>query len=224
MPTSTADRPWDRRHGRPRDVASGSIQGGRTPLPEGRGRRLFLLAFVVVPPIALGGISALPTYVAIIAALAILMWIAAMLVGQVAHGDRAAWSRSRSGDPSPTRTGSRRPGGDHRAGRERAGRRQGQRSVPAGPGVPDTGVPGQLPRRLGCPRRRHPVARGSDRERPSARDRRSPPRRPSRPATRAVAWTPSATSPKTRARPGPRRDASARLTYEGPRHRTFVLC
>ena len=59
---------------------------GRTPLPDGRGRRLFLLAFVVVPPIALGGIGALPMYVAIIAVLAILMWMAALLVGRVATG------------------------------------------------------------------------------------------------------------------------------------------
>jgi hypothetical protein len=62
------------------------FQGGRTPLPDRRGRRLFLLAFVVVPPIALGGIGALPMYVAIIAVLAFLMWMAALLAGQVATG------------------------------------------------------------------------------------------------------------------------------------------
>jgi hypothetical protein len=62
------------------------FSSGRTPLPDGRGRRLFLLAFVVVPPIALSGIGALPTYIAIIAALAIVMWIAALVVDQVTHG------------------------------------------------------------------------------------------------------------------------------------------
>lgn len=62
------------------------FQGGRTPLPDGRGRRLFLLAFVVLPPIALGGIGALPMYVAVIAVLATLMWMAALLVGRMATG------------------------------------------------------------------------------------------------------------------------------------------
>ena len=59
---------------------------GLTPLPDVRGRRLLLFAFVVVPPIVLGGIGALPEYVAIIAALAILMWIAALIVGMVSNG------------------------------------------------------------------------------------------------------------------------------------------
>jgi hypothetical protein len=76
---------------------------GRTPLPEGRGRRFLFLAFVVVPPIALGavtqpaaaagplrGVSSLPIYVVIVAGLVILMSIAALLVGQVAHG-RSSW-------------------------------------------------------------------------------------------------------------------------------------
>jgi hypothetical protein len=70
---------------------------GRTPLPEGRGRRIFLLAFVVVPPIALGaltqpaagplsGLSSLPVYVVIVAALVVLMVIAALIAGRVSDG------------------------------------------------------------------------------------------------------------------------------------------
>ena len=59
---------------------------GLTPLPDIRGKRLLLFAFVVVPPILLGGIGALPEYVAIIAALAILMWVAALIVGMVSNG------------------------------------------------------------------------------------------------------------------------------------------
>jgi hypothetical protein len=75
------------------------VNRGMTPLPSGRGRRLFLLGFVVVPPVALGlltqpdppanqlwGLGALPTYIAIVATLAGLMWIASQIVGQVAHG------------------------------------------------------------------------------------------------------------------------------------------
>jgi hypothetical protein len=62
------------------------FRAGRTPLPDSRGRRLFMAAFVVVPPIVVGGIGALPMYVAIIAVLAIVMWIAAQVVGMVANG------------------------------------------------------------------------------------------------------------------------------------------
>ena len=62
---------------------------GLTPLPDVRGKRFALLAFVVVPPVVFGGIGALPTYVAIIAALAIAMWIAAQVVGVVATGRTA---------------------------------------------------------------------------------------------------------------------------------------
>ncbi len=73
------------------------VRAGRPPLPEGRGRRLFLIAFVVVPPIALGfltqpagasgwvrGLASLPIYIAIVAGLVILMWIAAGVVRLVA--------------------------------------------------------------------------------------------------------------------------------------------
>jgi hypothetical protein len=65
------------------------FRSGRTPLPDVRGKRLFLLAFVVVPPVALGGIGALPMYVAIIGTLAIAMWVAALIVGSVASGRSA---------------------------------------------------------------------------------------------------------------------------------------
>jgi hypothetical protein len=66
------------------------VQRGRTPLPDGRGRRLFLLGFVVVPPVALAGIGALPIYVVILAALVTLMWIASLIVGLVAN-NRTSW-------------------------------------------------------------------------------------------------------------------------------------
>ena len=75
------------------------VNRGLTPLPDGRGRRLFLLAFLVLPPIVLGfltqpappanqlwGFGAVPAYIAIIAGLAILMWIGGLVVGMVAHG------------------------------------------------------------------------------------------------------------------------------------------
>jgi hypothetical protein len=78
------------------------VNRGLTPLPDGRGRRLFLLGFVVVPPLVLGmltqpappanqlwGIGALPAYIAIVAALVILMWIASKIVGLVSHGRTA---------------------------------------------------------------------------------------------------------------------------------------
>jgi hypothetical protein len=71
---------------------------GRTPLPEERGRRLFLLAFVTVPPILLGaatapagpgsalrGLLSLPVYVALLAVLVTMMWLAAQVVARVAH-------------------------------------------------------------------------------------------------------------------------------------------
>ena len=74
------------------------VNRGLTPLPE-RGRRLFLLGFLVVPPVALGvltqppppannlwGVGALPLYFVIVAALATVMWVASKIVGQVAHG------------------------------------------------------------------------------------------------------------------------------------------
>ena len=78
------------------------VNRGKTPLPDGRGRRLFLLGFLVVPPVVLGlltqpappanqlwGIGAIPAYVAIVAVLVALMWIASKIVGQVSHSRNA---------------------------------------------------------------------------------------------------------------------------------------
>ena len=64
---------------------------GREPHPDGKARLPFILAFLIVPPVALGtlfqsgggqfgGVSWLPLYVAAVAVLAILMSIAAMIV------------------------------------------------------------------------------------------------------------------------------------------------
>jgi hypothetical protein len=71
---------------------------GRTPLPDGPGRRLFLLGFVIVPPLLLGvliqpataagparGIAFLPIYVGALAVLVILMAIAAFVIGSLVH-------------------------------------------------------------------------------------------------------------------------------------------
>jgi hypothetical protein len=63
----------------------------RSPHPNGRVRLPFILAFLLVPPIALGllagsadgpivGVAWVPAYVAILGALAIVMWLAAALV------------------------------------------------------------------------------------------------------------------------------------------------
>jgi hypothetical protein len=75
------------------------VHFGRTPLPDGRGRLPFFLAFVAVPPIALaflldptategplrGGPSVLP-YVAILAGVWIVIWAAALIVSLVVPG------------------------------------------------------------------------------------------------------------------------------------------
>jgi hypothetical protein len=64
---------------------------GRAPHPEGVARIPFILAFLVLPPIALGllsqptagtlvGIAWVPAYVAMLGALAIVMWLAATIV------------------------------------------------------------------------------------------------------------------------------------------------
>jgi hypothetical protein len=96
------------------------VHFGRAPLPEGRGRPLFLFAFVVVPPVALGaltqpqapagqlaGLALLPIYVAIVAGLAILMSIVALFVGQVSHRRSGRLVRlalvGREGDPDDVR-------------------------------------------------------------------------------------------------------------------------
>ena len=72
---------------------------GRTPLPDGRGRLPFFLAFVAVPPIVLavligmaptegllrGGPSVLP-YLAVLAGVWMVMWAAAVIVSLVVPG------------------------------------------------------------------------------------------------------------------------------------------
>jgi hypothetical protein len=59
------------------------LRFGRTPLPEGRGRTLFLAGFVLVPPIALGGLVSVPAYVGAIAVVVFVMWLAAVVVDLV---------------------------------------------------------------------------------------------------------------------------------------------
>jgi hypothetical protein len=69
------------------------VHYGRTPLPEGRGRLLFMLAFVLVPPLALGtltqpadnvaqlrGVAWVSLYTIVLAGVVILMWLAALVV------------------------------------------------------------------------------------------------------------------------------------------------
>jgi len=51
----------------------------RTPLPD-RGRGLFLLGFVLVPPIALWGLTAVPVYIGVLAGLVVVMWVAASVL------------------------------------------------------------------------------------------------------------------------------------------------
>ena len=75
------------------------FRAGKTPLPDGRGRRFFLLAFVVAPPVAvalltrptadagqLAPVSVVPLYVVILTALVGLMWIASLIVSVVMPG------------------------------------------------------------------------------------------------------------------------------------------
>ncbi len=79
---------------------------GRTPLPDGPGRRLFLIAFVVLPPLVLGaliqpagpagplsGVSSLFVYAPMVAALTLLMWIAALVIGEVVPGRSGSLAR-----------------------------------------------------------------------------------------------------------------------------------
>lgn len=69
------------------------VHYGRTPLPDGRGRLLFMLAFVLAPPLALGtltqpadsvaqlrGVAWVSLYTIVLAGLVILMWVAALVV------------------------------------------------------------------------------------------------------------------------------------------------
>jgi hypothetical protein len=74
------------------------VRMGRTPLPEGKARPVFLIAFLVVPPVALkallepisgpaiGVITWVPMYGLLLALLLVLMTIAAMIVERVVHG------------------------------------------------------------------------------------------------------------------------------------------
>ena len=78
------------------------VRMGRTPLPEGKARVVFLVAFVVVPPVvlkallqpssgpALGVITWVPMYGLLLAFLLVLMTIAAMIVERVVH---SRWRR-----------------------------------------------------------------------------------------------------------------------------------
>jgi hypothetical protein len=59
------------------------VNAKRTPLPEVRGRSLLLLAFVLVPPIAFGGVAAVPIYLLVLAFVVILMWVAAVVVDRM---------------------------------------------------------------------------------------------------------------------------------------------
>ncbi len=92
------------------------VRAGRTPLPDVRGRRLFLLAFVLVPPIVLGALTpqpgsdgqlgalrGVPVYIGILAVLVALMWIASMIIGQVTESRTGKMVRfglvGNAGDP-----------------------------------------------------------------------------------------------------------------------------
>ena len=93
---------------------------GRSPLPEGRGRRLFLVAFVVLPPIALAaltqpaeagpppGIASLPIYIAIVAGLWALMALAATIIERVTYSRASLLLRlalvGNAGDPDDVRS------------------------------------------------------------------------------------------------------------------------
>jgi hypothetical protein len=82
------------------------VRSGRTPLPDGRGRRLFLLGFVVVPPLAVGAlipptttggqltaVAALPVYVAMLACVVLVMAIAAFIIGRLTHSPAGRLAR-----------------------------------------------------------------------------------------------------------------------------------
>src|SRR5690349_14154287 len=64
------------------------LRFGRTPLPDGTGRTLFLLGFVLVPPLVLGGLGAVPVYLGALTLLVIGMWVVAVVL------DRFAASRT----------------------------------------------------------------------------------------------------------------------------------
>ena len=78
------------------------VRMGRTPLPEGKARAVFLIAFLVVPPVALkaappaepgpllGVMTWVPMYGLLLALVLVLMTIAAMIVERVVH---SRWRR-----------------------------------------------------------------------------------------------------------------------------------
>ena len=78
------------------------VRMGRTALPEGKARALFLIAFVVLPPVALkavlqpssgpalGVLTWVPMYGLLLALVLVLMTIAAMIVERVVH---SRWRR-----------------------------------------------------------------------------------------------------------------------------------
>lgn len=74
----------------------GRVRMGLTPLPEGRERTVFLIAFVAVPPVVLGllmggaaggdplrGVAWIPLYAVILAGLAVMMLVAALVAQYV---------------------------------------------------------------------------------------------------------------------------------------------
>jgi hypothetical protein len=73
------------------------VDRGRTPLPDGRMRLLFLLAFLIVPPVALAavvqpemnlnrGVPWIPLYAVVLFGLTAAMWIVAVGVQSLVHG------------------------------------------------------------------------------------------------------------------------------------------
>src|SRR5687767_13200994 len=75
------------------------VRLGRSPLPDGRAKWLFRVAFVLIPPIALGalfqtttssgplrGIAWVPVYAMMVVAILSAMWIAAVIVQLIVRG------------------------------------------------------------------------------------------------------------------------------------------
>jgi hypothetical protein len=81
------------------------VRSGRTPVPDGLGWLVSMAGFAVAPPLVVGavarpsdagwflGITFLPIYFAIFLGLAIVMSVAAAIVGEVAHGRVARLAR-----------------------------------------------------------------------------------------------------------------------------------
>jgi len=62
------------------------VRLGRAPHPEVRGSRFLIFGLMVAPLVALGAVSSVPVYVAILIGLTVLMWVAAIVVQLVARG------------------------------------------------------------------------------------------------------------------------------------------